>query len=240
MRAVAARQAVAPVEDNAVRRLSDRAYDAVRRMIIDGTLAPGAAVSEPELSRRLDFGRAAVRASLLRLTQEGLARPVPRRGYIVSPLTIRDARNIMDLRLLLEPQAAFLAAGRVEAFALRRLEKAFAAGYDPSQPRSLDALLAANREFRVAIARASGNQRLAAIVTDLLDGMERYLRLGLLVRNRSDELQSGQRQLTDALVAGNGEAARRIAAQQIEATIEMVMKALMAREDILNHPLMAS
>ncbi|MCC7272071.1 MAG: GntR family transcriptional regulator [Alphaproteobacteria bacterium] len=236
----AVRIAVAPPERERPLRLSDRAYEALRRMIIDGTLAPGAAVSEPELSRRLDFGRAAVRASLLRLSQEGLARPVPRRGYIVSPLTIRDARNILDLRLLLEPRAAYLAAGRVEPLALRRIEKTFAQGYDPARPRSLDALLAANREFRGAIAQASGNQRLAAIVIDLIDGMERYLRLGLLVRNRSDELQSGHRQLVDALVKGDAEAASRIAAGQIEATIEMVMKALLAREDILNHPLAAS
>lgn len=234
---IVARPAHAPADQSVEPRLSDRAHAALRRMIIDGTLAPGAAVSEPELSRRLDFGRAAVRAALLRLSQEGLTRPVPRRGYIVSPLTIRDARNILDLRLLLEPHAAFLAAGRIEPLPLRRVEKVFAAGYDPARPRSLDSYLAANREFRVAIARASDNQRLAAQVADLIDGMERYLRLALLARNRSEDILSGQQQLTDALLAGRAEEARALSAAQIEATADMVIRLLLSREDILDKPL---
>src|SRR5258708_3642585 len=80
-------------------RLSDRAYAEIRRRIIELILRPGSQISEPELSASLRYTKASVRAALVRLAQEKLVRPVARQGYVVSPLTIEDARNILDLRL---------------------------------------------------------------------------------------------------------------------------------------------
>ena len=220
--------------DNA--RLSDQAYGAIRSLIIECRLAPGSAVSEPELSAKLGQNRAGVRAALLRLSQQGLVRPVPRRGYVVSPLTLRDAHDIFGMRLLLEPPAAAEAAGRLDASAFRDVERAFASGYRRGDTRSTAAFLRANRAFRVIIAGAGGNRRLADAVAGLVDESERYLLLSLLPADRSREMLSGYRDLVAAVVGGEGSRAEAISRGQIETARARVIEALMAHPALIDMP----
>ncbi|MFI4986744.1 MAG: GntR family transcriptional regulator [Alphaproteobacteria bacterium] len=218
-------------------RQSDRAYAAIRRLIITCALRPGSSISEPELSQRARRNKAAVRAALIRLSQERLVTPIPRQGYRVAPLTIRDAQNILDLRVNLEPHAARHAAGRVSGGVFAPIRKQFRAGYDPGKPRTVTAFLAANKRFRVLIAEATGNDRLAGIIATLVDELERYLRISLVPRNRSDQVLAGHEALVEALVRGRAADAETICRRQMQSTRDMIMAALLARDEILSQPL---
>jgi DNA-binding GntR family transcriptional regulator len=221
----------------ATNRLSDQAYAAIRRLIIDCRLAPGSDISEPELCLMLGQNRAGVRAALLRLAQEKLVRPIPRRGYRVSPLTIRDARNVFDLRRLLEPPAAAQAAGRLRAADFDPLDSAFGAGYRRSEGSSVAAFLAANRAFRVLVSGAGGNERLAEIVAGLIDESERYISLTLLAQDRSQEMLRGYAALRDAILGNRPAEAEAEAGRQVEFARARVMEALLEHEDILGRPI---
>src|SRR3546814_9020930 len=82
----------------AQRRLSDIAYETIKHDIIRCALAPGEEVTEARLALRLGLGKAPVRAALMRLSQEGLIRALPRRGYLVAPVTLRDVQDIFQFR----------------------------------------------------------------------------------------------------------------------------------------------
>ncbi len=219
-------------------RLSDRAYDDLRRMIIDLSLEPGRRISEPELSESLGHRTASVRAALQRLAQERLVSPIARQGYEVSALTIQDARNIFDLRLALEPPAAHYAAGRVRREDFRAIEKAFAQGFHPSKPESYSRVNAANKELRLIIARVTGNDRLVAIVSGLLDELERYLHLSFVQhRAKSEQLAANVRGLIDALVRGDAEAAEEMTRSQLTETADRIIATLLSSRQILAQPL---
>ena len=225
------------VAANGAARLSDRAYEVLRRMIIELALEPGRRISEPELSDALGHSKASVRAALLRLSQERLLKPIARQGYEVSPLTIQDARNIFDLRLALEPSAAQQAAGRVRREDFRAVEKAFMVGIQPSKPDSFAKMSSANKEFRLIIARAGGNERLVMIVSGLLDELERYLRISFLEQRSNKQMLANVRALIDAMVRGDGIAAGEITRQQLTETADRVLAALLSRKQILGQPL---
>ena len=125
--------------------LTERAVAAIRRDILVTRAVPGAALSEASLAEALSLGKAPVRAALARLAEEGLVTAIPRRGWVVSLVTIRDIHEVFDLRLLLEPEAARRAAGRVDAAELHRLDAVCAAGYRPEDGDSAAAFLAANK-----------------------------------------------------------------------------------------------
>ena len=161
---------------------------------------------------------------------------LPRRGYRVAPITIRDVQELFALRLMLEPQAAQAAAGRIDADRLRRFDAVCRAGYQPGDRDSERAFLKANCEFHMAIVRASGNRRLTALVQNLMDDMERLLHVGLALRNRSQEIQHEHASLVDALATGDGAAAARITAEQIEDSRRMVMDGLMSSPALLEVP----
>jgi DNA-binding GntR family transcriptional regulator len=213
--------------------LSDQAVQALRDDILSCRLAPGAAVSEALLTERLGLGRAPIRAALARLAEEGLVQAVPRRGWMVSLVTVRDIHEVFDLRLILEPEAARRAAQSGDAGRLARLDEVCKQGYLPDDPDSARHFLSANREFHVAVAELSGNGRLSRQIGRLLDESARMLVLGLSRRDRSGEMAHEHRELIAALTAGAAEHAAAIMRDQVAASRDMVLAALTARPSAL-------
>lgn len=208
--------------------LVDTAYATLKRRIIVCEIEPGLRITEAQLVEEMGIGKTPVREALARLAQEGLVRSIPHHGYEVSSITLRDVQELFGLRLIVEPAAVQLAAGHVDAVHLRRLDELCQAGYDLGDRDSAARFLRANHEFHATVAQASGNQRLVDVVVRVLDESERLFHLGLMLRNRTDEMAHEHRSLVDALVAGDGEAARRIAVEQIVAAERMVVNALLS------------
>jgi DNA-binding GntR family transcriptional regulator len=214
--------------------MSDQVYEALRGDILTCELAPGQAISEASLAARYGVGKAPIRAALSRLRQDGLVSASPRRSFVVSPLTLRDVRELYELRLLLEPATARLAAGRVDVKQLAKLNAICRKGYTPGDAASTLRFLDANREFHLEIARSSDNQRFLRLLNQVLDETTRVMFVGLGLRNRNAEMQHEHQALMDALQAGDGAAAERIAADQVAASRDMVVAALLNSNAMLD------
>lgn len=219
--------------------LTDRAYERIRHDIITCAIAPGAEVSEAQLCTQYKLGKAPVRVALTKLAHDGLVRAIPRRGYMVTQVTIKDIHDVFELRLMLEPAAARMAAGKADTQRLREFDEVCKHGYQPGDIKSTTRFLEANKAFHVHIAQATGNSRLSDAIEQLLDEMTRLLHLGLGLRNRSQEVQHEHRALMKALARGDGEAAERICRDQIEAARNMVLSAILTSKSVLNLPLTA-
>ena len=212
---------------NGGERLSDVAFERIKRDIVSAALQPGIEVTEAELARRYKLGKAPVRAALLRLCQEDWVRAIPRKGYLIAPVTVRDVQAIFQLRQLLEPTAVRLAAGHVDGEHLKRLN-ALCTAHPGSRKAHVAALLRANRLFHVTVARTCANDRLAGILEKLHDQLERLFHLGLSSWSMGEELPFGHDALIEALLAGDGEAAARISAAEIETGRKIVMNAILS------------
>lgn len=216
------------------RRQSDRALDAIRQAILRCELTPGALVSEADLASRFGLRHAATRVALERLSTMGLLRPLPRRGYLVKPITLRDVNDLFQLRVIVETAAVRLAAGRVDADGLRRLDRIRTAGYRPGDRASEAAFVHANSEFHVMVAAASGNDRLVAMQAQLLAEMEQLFHFGLARRDRSLEMQREHQALIDALARGDADAAERVTCEELASSKAMVLDALIGCESLLD------
>ena len=213
------------------------AYERLRRAIVLVELAPGTPVSEAQLVAAYGFSKAAVRAALARLRAEGLVLAAPRRGHLISPLTMRDVMEIYDLRLLLEPPAAEAAAGAIDPERLDSLRALVEPKVDFDDPASLERFLVANRAIHLAVATAAGNGRAARLVERLLDDSER----ARLVALRAGAASQGTRArsellaLLDALAAGDGGEASRLMAAAIREFRDELLDSL--RRSALDVPL---
>ena len=212
--------------------LTDRAYERIRHDIISCAIAPGSEISEAQLASQYKLGKAGVRVALTRLAHEGLVRAIPRRGYMVAPVTLQDIQDVFELRLLLEPAAARMAAGKVNTQQLKTFDEVCRAGYERGDGKSTERFLEANKAFHVGIARATGNARLAAAIEDLFDQMTRLLHLGL--GSRRGPFESEHKALVKALARGDGESAERICREQIEASRQMVLSAVLTSRSVMN------
>jgi DNA-binding GntR family transcriptional regulator len=185
----------------------------LRRAIVRLELPPSAPVSETSLTERFGLSKAAVRFALARLRVEGLVLASPRRGHVIAPLTLRDVREVYDLRLLVEPAGAAAAAGVLPVAAVDGLAARVRSLRDPA----LDDLLAVNRDVHVTIAAAAGNGRLHALVERLLDESERAIAVALRagVPGGGPRVRDEHLALLAALRAGDPGAAERAMAAAI-------------------------
>lgn len=86
--------------------LKDRVYDIIKTQIIMGNLKPGERLREEELSKAMKISRAPIREALNRLERERFAVLIPRKGALVTSVSKKDVRDILTMRILLEPYAA--------------------------------------------------------------------------------------------------------------------------------------
>ena len=83
--------------------LKSRVYDGIKEKIINCEYAPGLYLNEEILCETFNVSRTPIRDALGRLEQEGLVTIKPKKGVVISSLSIHEVNNIFEMRLLLEP-----------------------------------------------------------------------------------------------------------------------------------------
>ncbi len=158
--------------------LADQAYLELRELIVTLELAPGALVKEPELVARLGIGRTPVREALRRLSQEKLIEVYPRRGMVVTTVDVRDLVRLCEVRAVLEPEAARLAAERATQADLDTIAELLT---ELAARRRRDArgLIDLDRRIHVAVYRASHNHFLEETLEEYYTHALRIWMLGL-------------------------------------------------------------
>jgi DNA-binding GntR family transcriptional regulator len=226
------------------RSIAERAYQRLRLAIVECRLAPEQRLTEASVAQQLQVGKTPAREALRRLVLEGLARVTPRHGYTVAPITLRDVQELFDLRLLVEPAAAALASGNLEAALMSRLKRLSQVGYGEGGRDSVRKFVRANTEFHMQIAHLSGNHRIAQLAAQLQLESERLINFGVLLHPQSERTVDEHRRLFEALASGDAYSARQIAEEHIRATRQMVVESLISdtrlREVSITHAKRAS
>lgn len=206
----------------------DQAYERLRLEIVSCRILPGSQLTEAAVMERFELGKSSCRIALVRLIEAGFVRSIPRHGYTVVPVTVRDVEEIFALRVQLEPYAARMAAGKVDRSQLERLERACRANVEGDVGNQIDFFLDANRSFHMAIADATGNQRLCRTLSGLLDEMTRLVALGFGIQRVRPAIRHDHEALIDLLVDGDARGAETVARRHVETFREMTLEKVLA------------
>lgn len=201
---------------------SSEAYDSIRELILEGQLPQGSVVSEADLVRRLGMSRTPVREALRRLQAESYIWPMPGRGYAIPELNEADLSNLYTVRAVLEGLAAEHAAARLTRTDLARLEELYDSMED-ARGRD-DELARLNGEFHDAIAQASGNTYLQAMLSQIRDAFERFRMTALGQPGRREEAHAEHGQMISALRAGDAQRARDLATVHVHRALELRLR----------------
>jgi DNA-binding GntR family transcriptional regulator len=205
--------------------VAERAYLELRDRIVTLRLAPGTVLREDELMRGMTIGRTPLREAVKRLALENLVAVQPRRGTFVTAVEAADIVNITEVRAELEGYAAELAAARMEPAVRAAGEALLHEVEELSRPDDQDWLMRFDERIHHFTWEASGNPY-------LIETLERYwthsLRIWYLVLDRVPGLGHAvhdQTQLLQALLDGQGGAARTIMREHILAFQSEVLAA---------------
>jgi GntR family transcriptional regulator, rspAB operon transcriptional repressor len=173
-------------EDSASTSLRDAAYEAIKHRIITCAFKPGEYINELQLSSILKIGRTPVHQALDRLDIEGMVQVIPRKGVIVRPVSLNEVMQIIEVRLINEPEAARLAAEHANDADLAALDDVLKRAKHWGSLRNVENIMLLDREFHLLIARAAKND----VLTELLRSLhERSLRFWFISLNAPNQFK---------------------------------------------------
>jgi DNA-binding GntR family transcriptional regulator len=176
-----------------------RAYTALKRAVLAGSFRPGDVLTLRALATLLALGDTPVREAVKRLISEGAFEALPNRSARVPLMNKREIQQILDLRIMLESDAAALAAQNItlhQIELLRDLHKRMGAAVAVNDSQTYGEL---NMAFHFEIYRIADNKTLATLIEAL------WLRMAPFV-SRTRSLITGDPSQAWYLVCGQHEA----------------------------------
>ena len=206
---------------------TDKAYEALKRRIMDNEFSPGSQHLEQELAEQLSLSRTPVREALQRLAAEGLVEVIPRRGARITPISSDDMAEIYLVLTGLEAAAAeFIAQKGLDAQQLQELKAPLD---EMDQALARDDLIgwaAADERFHRTLVELTGNQRLVDIVQRLWDQSHRARMTTLRLRPRPTQSNQDHRAVVDAIERRDPDTAVRIHTRHRRSSGEMLVELL--------------
>jgi DNA-binding GntR family transcriptional regulator len=208
--------------------LPDHVYAVLKHRILSCALAPNERLVEKNLCTELRVSRTPLREALNRLSHEELVTFLPHAGYRVAGISLAGFKNLIELRAMVEPQAAALAAERATPADIIELRARATLPYDPSDDQGFVKYCQANSRFHLGIVRCARNPMLENIVMSALDMYQRptYLRIGRQMDPGNPS--SKHHAIVDAIEKHDAEMARSIMYQHVRGGGERIIEALKA------------
>lgn len=175
-----------------------------------------------DIAKQYNTSVTPVRDALQMLSQEGLVTIKPRSGYFVTALTLKQLRDLLDMRRILEIAAVERAVLRITPEQLEELRKIHA-GYTGEDDASYERYTEENRKFHFLIAVASGNLALAEAVNKLHDRLARFM----VVQKIGERQIRMHSRIIEALEEHDIEKARQAMSDEVNPSQEAILDTVM-------------
>jgi len=210
---------------NTRRTTKKQIHAVLRSEIILGHHKPGNRLAVDDLKARFGTSVTPVRDALQMLGQEGLITIKPRSGYFVTRITLKELRDMLELREILEVAAVERAAETItddQVTALRNVH----AGYTGDGDRAYTRYTDENRQFHYLLAQASGNQELALALRSLHDRLARFM----VIRKAGKNLEGIHGALIERLAARDVDGTRQVILEEVRESRQAILDRIMQEE----------
>lgn len=197
----------------------DDIYQQIKDDIMTGVIKPGEVLKEGLLAQKYNVSKTPVREALCILAFENLLQVLPRAGYLVKAVTVKDVIETFQLRQLLEEEATALATMRITEEEIQELEK----NLDYSG-LVIEKGTAWNRRFHLVIAHACGNSRIERAIRQVYDEVDRIILLDPKLISSDDSNEHAI--IIEAMRARDPNAARASMHRHLEKVRERVLRRL--------------
>lgn len=214
------------VSETDSRLLREIAYERIQEAIKYTNLQPGDPLSETRLSRALGISRTPIREALQRLAREGLLQIIPGRAITVAAPSMQDVLDALHVRELLEPELVRLAAGNLPTEARETLLQVMQEMEVAAQGSDRDTWRKADTIWHETLSNYCPNHLLGQMV---LQARNRMYNQGADEKVPDQYIIDGtaeHRDVVDAIIANDGEAAEQHMREHIRQIRENMFKRL--------------
>lgn len=211
--------------------LRDMVQERMRDAIIEGHFKPGERLVERPLCDQLGVSRTVVRETIRYLEAEGLVEILPGRGPIVARMNWEDARQIYEIRRMLETAAARKCADNIAKERAARLRDALARLKQEFSTKTPGGLFRATAGFYAEIFEGAGHHIAWEIVQRLNGRISRLRMMTLSSSERSRPGPEHMQAICDAITSGNAALAAKAVEHHLDDTSSIAERLLADHED---------
>lgn len=214
------------IKDDEYLPLRDVVFNTLRQEILTGKLKPGERLMEIQLANKLGVSRTPIREAIRKLELEGLVIMIPRRGAEVAQITLKDLKDVMEVRCALDVLAIELACGRMDQEALENLYRACENFREAVKTKDTRKMAEADVIFHDMIVASTGNKRLMQLVSNLSEQMYRYRFEYLKDATSHEMLQQEHMEMYQSILEKDKSAAASVVRKHIRNQEEAIIKQL--------------
>jgi DNA-binding GntR family transcriptional regulator len=218
----------APARTRPPRLLAAHVVDELKQLIETGQVKPGERLNEATLAQAMGTSRGPIREAIRVLAGMGLVTPVPNRGVFVRQVSMAEMMEIYEMRALefgfaAERAAEHLTPARTKILAtlVEQMEAAAKAGRGGRYYEL-------NLRFHAAITEFSDNRRIAREYADCVKELHLFRRPPFNYTAKMQRSNREHRAMMDAIVAGRGAEARKLAEEHVRSGRQRLLESLHA------------
>ena len=217
---------------NAFLPLRDVVFNTLRQAILTGELKPGERLMEIHLANQLGVSRTPIREAIHMLELEGLVTMMPRRGAVVSQITEKGIKDVLEIRRALDVLCVELACERISPEDLDKLKAACDTFASCVGTGDVKLIAQADVELHDIIVKATGNEKLIQLVNNLSEQMYRYRFEYIKDSTQHDQLVEEHRIIYQSLLGKDKETAAKAAKLHIDNQEDVILHRI--RLDVKN------
>ena len=206
--------------------LRELVTDNIRQAIINGDFPPGMRLMELQLAADLGVSRTPIREAIRKLELEGLIVMIPRRGAYVANFSIKDINEVYEIRTALDVLSAGLAAERINEEELEEMERRLISMRPAIDAMDIPKIAEEDSAFHDVIYKASRNERLISIISNLREQINSIRSKSMLYPGRLTDMMEEHRAIVDAIAQGNPEAAEKAVQTHMENAERTLLKVI--------------
>lgn len=162
------------METNPFKSLNDAVYELLFQGIIHLTITPGSVLSETSLAKQFDVSRTPIRNALMMLQKDGLVTQNKGHSFFVLSFDREECQHLMEARLAVEGQAAYLAAERMDEQDLLMLEATREKTAEATRTWNIEGMIQFDHQFHRIIVKGSKNRFFIDMYNKLLPRILHY------------------------------------------------------------------
>lgn len=198
--------------------LREQIYEHLRERIQTGQFTFDDRLVDVDIASEFGVSRMPVREALMQLVHDGMIESSTR-GFILRRYSDREIADIFEIRRLLEPAAAEIAARKMTDEALRKMDDAIHDGIKASKAGDFTAFVVANAAFRAAWMAQVPNAQLIAALARYIDHVQVIRLVTLSQRAVREDVLARLRAIHGAFRAGDADRVSALFREHVDAAV---------------------
>ena len=202
----------------------------IRSAIVEGRFRPGDRLTERELCSLTGVSRTSIREALRQLEVEGLVTNVPNKGPVVATVTYKEAKDIYEVRAVLEGLAGRLFAKQATVEQIAELTRAMQRIEELVESGDQMELLRAKNQFYDVLLHGCGNDAVNPLLTSLHDRVAFLRAVTLAQPGRAATSVEEIRRILSAVEQHDEDAAWKACVEHVQNAAAVALQALSEQE----------